>query len=56
MKKNKTITRTEELKDELERVEYKFRCEMDFARKTIQPLKKQQSELLREIQRLENRL
>ena len=53
MKKNKPKTRTQELKDELEMVEYKIRCEMEYARKILQPLKVEQRNLLEKIEKLD---
>ena len=53
MKKNKPKTRTQELKDELEMVEYKIRCEMEYARKILQPLKVEQRNLLEKIKKLD---
>jgi|TARA_R100001460_G_scaffold90293_1_gene131867 hypothetical protein len=41
-----------ELQDQLEICEYKIRCEMDFIRKELQPLKKQKSELLERLSEL----
>tara|TARA_B100000242_G_C42885856_1_gene411034 strand:+ start:538 stop:708 length:171 start_codon:yes stop_codon:yes gene_type:complete len=56
MKKQQPKTRTKELQDELERVEYKLRCEMAWFRKEIQPLKDQQRELLKELDKHNKRL
>ena len=41
-----------ELEDELEACEYKIRCEMDFIRKELEPLKKQKLELLERLKEL----
>ena len=53
MKKNKPKTRSQELKDQLEMVEYKIRCEMEYARKILQPLKVEQRNLLEKIEKLD---
>lgn len=41
-----------ELQDQLEACEYKIRCEMDFIRKELQPLKQQKIELLERLKEL----
>ena len=41
-----------QLEDELEACEYKIRCEMDFIRKELEPLKKQKLELLERLKEL----
>ena len=53
MKKNQPKTRSSELKDQLEMVEYKIRCEMDYARKVLQPLRIEQRNLLQQIEKLD---
>tara|TARA_A100000164_G_C21581871_1_gene618866 strand:- start:34 stop:183 length:150 start_codon:yes stop_codon:yes gene_type:complete len=41
-----------ELQDQLEACEYKIRCEMDFIRKELQPLKQQKLDLLERLKEL----
>jgi len=41
-----------ELQDQLEVCEYKIRCEMDFIRKELQPLKREQQQLLERLKEL----
>ncbi len=41
-----------ELQDQLEVCEYKIRCEMDFIRKELQPLKREQQQLLERLKDL----
>tara|TARA_Y100001937_G_scaffold79521_1_gene107727 strand:- start:374 stop:553 length:180 start_codon:yes stop_codon:yes gene_type:complete len=53
MKNNQPKTRSKELKDQLEMVEYKIRCEMDYARKVLHPLKVEQRNLLEKIKKLD---
>ena len=53
MKNNQPKTRSKELKDQLEMVEYKIRCEMDYARKVLQPLKVEKRNLLEKIKKLD---
>ena len=51
MKKQQPKTRTKELQDELERVEYKLTSEMAWFRNEIKPLKDRQREILDEIEK-----